>query len=429
MDQVFLAKWLAEFAGVSFCYVTKAEKNVGQTEVSVANTVWQRETIEGIPAEQSEAFAEKPMLQPEAISENPVWQDEPFREKIISLAAGQDAPLVLRDESGVVFVCIKSEEGDFCFGPVALRAMSRTELHRFYRNHGIKGTEDKPFKIMTVAKILEFVRLAAGIIENREYTRDALLRANVRGVSFESSSEGGMPQLSMEAEERESYHHTYHEELQITDAVAEGRGDDAVRFSMELDDLTGAMGSGMLEQAERTAIVSITVCTRAAIRGGLSPADAYQISDYYLQKLDTCTNEAAITACRNEAVRLLADRVRKKKEEKKVSSYVDACCDYVGRHYREKIYLDDIAEKMGISPTYLSRLFSREKGMTLQEYVVRVRVDRAANLLTYSESPIAAIGDYVNFPSQSYFSKVFRKYKGMSPKQYREANKPKEFTV
>lgn len=92
-------------------------------------------------------------------------------------------------------------------------------------------------------------------------------------------------------------------------------------------------------------------------------------------------------------------------------------------------YLDDIAEKMGISPTYLSRLFSKEKGMPLQEYVLKVRVDRAANLLTYSDSSIAEIGDYVNFPSQSYFGRVFKKYTGLTPKQYRNAHKPREFTV
>ena len=65
--------------------------------------------------------------------------------------------------------------------------------------------------------------------------------------------------------------------------------------------------------------------------------------------------------------------------------------------------------------------------LRLQDYIVQVRVERAANLLAYSEEPIAAIGDYVNFPTQSYFGKVFKKYKGMTPREYRNKQKPKEF--
>ena len=56
----------------------------------------------------------------------------------------------------------------------------------------------------------------------------------------------------------------------------------------------------------------------------------------------------------------------------------------------------------------------------LQEYIARFRVERAANLLKYSNESIAGIGDYVGFPSQSYFGNTFKKYMGMSPGQYRE---------
>lgn len=56
-----------------------------------------------------------------------------------------------------------------------------------------------------------------------------------------------------------------------------------------------------------------------------------------------------------------------------------------------------------------------------------IRIERAANLLIYSEESIPRIAEYVNFPSQSYFGKIFKAKKNMTPRQYRESYKPTEF--
>ena len=106
---------------------------------------------------------------------------------------------------------------------------------------------------------------------------------------------------------------------------------------------------------------------------------------------------------------------------------MEQCRDYVGKHYREKIYLEDIADTLGVSSTYLSRLFRKETGECLQDYITEFRVERAANLLVYSSESLPRISVYVNFPSQSYFGKVFKKYKQMTPRKYRELHKPREF--
>lgn len=54
-------------------------------------------------------------------------------------------------------------------------------------------------------------------------------------------------------------------------------------------------------------------------------------------------------------------------------------------------------------------------------------MDRAANLLKYSEASISEISDYIGFYSQSHFGKVFKQYKKMTPKEFREKNQKKEF--
>ena len=123
----------------------------------------------------------------------------------------------------------------------------------------------------------------------------------------------------------------------------------------------------------------------------------------------------------------LARRVQEVKAKRHTSSYTEQCKDYVRKHFKEKIYLDEIADKLGISSSYLSRLFRKETGVCFQDYVTQVRVELAANLLTYSEEPLPKIAEYVNFPSQSYFGKKFKELKHMTPRQYRERYKPLEF--
>ena len=86
-----------------------------------------------------------------------------------------------------------------------------------------------------------------------------------------------------------------------------------------------------------------------------------------------------------------------------------------------------VARNLGISPSYLSRLFKKETGICLQDYINDVRLERAANLLIYSEESIPKIAEYVNFPSQSYFGKLFKEKMHMTPRQYRESYKPREF--
>ena len=96
--------------------------------------------------------------------------------------------------------------------------------------------------------------------------------------------------------------------------------------------------------------------------------------------------------------------------------------DYIRKHYRETIRLEDMAEALGISPSYLSRLFHRETGMCLQDAIAEVRVHRAAELLLYSGLSLSEIAIYVHFPNQSYFTKVFKKIMGTTPMTYRSQN-------
>ena len=73
-----------------------------------------------------------------------------------------------------------------------------------------------------------------------------------------------------------------------------------------------------------------------------------------------------------------------------------------------------------MSRPYLSAKFSREAGMSLTDFILKQKTEEAKRLLRYSDKSAAAISSYLGFSSQSYFSRVFRKYSGKTPAEYRD---------
>lgn len=358
---------------------------------------------------------------------NPLYLNKELRKILREHAAQQDVPFLYRDAHKVCFGCMIEDESSFYFGPLSMEQLDRVHLHYFYSFYGIDASREKKLKKFTLSEIINLTQLLAAFFTGRQYTAEELEQVSHLHEEDTYSLETDEIFFQMKSEEEEIYHHTYMEERRLLDCVREGRVEDAVEKSRNMDAELGRLSSKETNHWKNVCIAAITLCTRAAIDSGVPPYVAYQISDFYIQKCDECQDTVRIMRYRDQAVGRITQEVKKTLEKKHVSSYVEQCRDYVGKHYREKIYLEDIAETLGVSSTYLSRLFRKETGICLQDYITEFRVERAANLLIYSNESLPRIADYVNFPSQSYFGKVFKKYKQMTPRKYRELHKPREF--
>lgn len=95
---------------------------------------------------------------------------------------------------------------------------------------------------------------------------------------------------------------------------------------------------------------------------------------------------------------------------------------YLEEHYAEPVSLDAIARALYVSPFYLSHVFSRESDFTLFDFLTRLRMDKARNLLEGSGMKIAAVARSVGFENANYFSKVFRKHFGCLPSEFRQSS-------
>lgn len=359
--------------------------------------------------------------------EKSVFRSVQLRKQLIHGAKSQTVPYLYLDSYQVCFVCVRQEKRFVLAGPMSLLALNLLELHKFYQNYGVEKINEKPLKPFVLSQVFDAANLLSLMLNEKEYKDEELMHVNHLAPESKKTLMQDKILFDLRKEEEELYHHTYQEEKALLDCVKEGRTEDALQYTRNMDRDLGKLSSHERNHWRNVAIVGITLCTRAAIEGGLSPAVAYRLSDFYIQKTDQCSDIAQLLEYRNQAVEDLAGRVSEQQQKRSRYNYVERCKDYVEQNYRKKIYLDEIAETLGISKNYLSQLFHREEKISFQEYVTRVRVKHASYLLMYSEESLARIAEYVGFPSQSYMGKMFKKYMHTSPKKYRDQMKPTEF--
>lgn len=367
----------------------------------------------------------------EAPQYNPLYENAALRCRLREAAAGQTLPYIYRDDYDVFYVCVHCQETgtDWFMGPLATANMSRVERHRFYHAYGIEEQWEKGLHYHTLIDILRAAGMLANLLTGKVYTEQMLLDANDIAPDMPDAEREQQEQIqfSIQSDDEDLYRHTYQEERALLDTVRTGNVTEAIRLTREMDDEIGRLGSDELTHWQNLLIVSVTLCARAAIEGGLQPYVAYRVSGFYINKGSAARDIAEVLTYRNHAIEELAGRVQELHARRHTSNYTEQCKDYVRKHYRERIYVADIAQTMGISEGYLSRLFRKETGTCLQDFINDVRVERAANLLVYSEETLSGIAEYVGFPSQSYFGRIFKGRRQMTPRQYRERYKPTEF--
>lgn len=107
-------------------------------------------------------------------------------------------------------------------------------------------------------------------------------------------------------------------------------------------------------------------------------------------------------------------------EEKGTRSEVMQVKNYIYQNYQEELSVDILAEKVYLSPGYLSYIFKQETGMNLNRFIKAFRMDKAKNLLENTQKKISQIAKEVGFSNNSYFCRSFREYFGVTPESCRK---------
>ncbi|MCR5599925.1 MAG: AraC family transcriptional regulator [Ruminococcus sp.] len=167
-------------------------------------------------------------------------------------------------------------------------------------------------------------------------------------------------------------------------------------------------------------VTAVALIARFCVEDGLPHDVAYTLSDIYIQRADKMNDVNAILDLLGDMQIDFAERMKKLKKENVISLHVRRCIDYIYEHLHEELTLNVLSEHVGLNPSYLSKLFSKETGMSVKSFVIREKVRTAENLLKNSDFSCLDISLALGFSSQSAFISTFRKQVGMTPKKYRE---------
>ena len=231
-----------------------------------------------------------------------------------------------------------------------------------------------------------------------------------------------MKELKMS--EEDNPHRPMEVEYSFYNAVSSGDMD-YVRENIKEGDFKNPEGMGILSRNALTNlkyhfVVTVAMITRHCVEAGMELEQAYRLSDFYILKMDSMTTTEDISALHDNMVLDFTGKMLLIKKQSIISKSITMCIEYVYNHIHDRITIEDLAAYTDLSTSYLSRLFKKELGISVSDYIREKKIDKAQNLLKYSDFTPVEIANYLSFSSQSHFIQAFEKMVGMTPKKYRD---------
>ncbi len=177
--------------------------------------------------------------------------------------------------------------------------------------------------------------------------------------------------------------------------------------------------SGNIELIKARILELVIVISRAAVEGGASLDKLLGLNYSFISELSQKDLFEDICIWIVKVLDTFMDTVYESRNIKNSKLLSDAM-NYIRDNYKENLTLESVAQQVFISPFYLSHLFREELDITFLEYLTRIRIETAKQLLKDQNTTISSIAAEVGYEDPSYFSKVFKKNTGLSPNQYRK---------
>jgi len=166
------------------------------------------------------------------------------------------------------------------------------------------------------------------------------------------------------------------------------------------------------------AIAYCTLLARASINGGVDADHSLSLADKYINRIEkTLSFDELLDLVERMTVKF-TNSVLHVASINHVS-VIKKASRYVHNHLSEPIRLQEVADFVGLSPNYFSSLFKKEMSLAFADYVNHTRIKESQYLLQTTNHSILDIAVSVGFNNQNYFTTIFKKTTGITPKQYR----------
>ena len=328
------------------------------------------------------------------------------------------------------FFCILNHMGiSIIIGPVRQVPFTKSEIHRMAFALDIPKEELEgfssgihninPMPLETVLQVLctanyvlngEKLNLEDIEIQNGKQER---LRRIAENKKADQSREDNNPTVKP--------HNTMAVEQTLTNIVSHGDVAALKRWLKSAPAVRGGtLAAEQLRQRKNMFIVTATLASRAAIRGGLDADTALSLSDGFISSCEIMTSPNDISNLQYHMVLEYTERVERVRQGNKPSRLSLSVANYVQKHISETISAEKLSKELFMSRPYLSKKFHEETGETLTDFILKEKTEEAKRLLRYTDKTASQIGIYLGFSSAAHFSRVFKKYSGMTPGEYKD---------
>lgn len=187
-----------------------------------------------------------------------------------------------------------------------------------------------------------------------------------------------------------------------------------------LNDLIGYVlfsEGGRLETVRVRAIELTTLLSRVAIEGGAQTDNVFYLSSQFISRLYEQHSLEDVCLLLQEVVESFMNAMFN--ETDKGNLYIRKALRFMQDNYSTHLELNQVADFVGLSPSYFSSLFNQVVGVSFREQLCRIRVEESKRLLLQKDYSLVDIALAMGFPDQSYYSKVFKRIVGVTPGKYR----------
>ena len=343
----------------------------------------------------------------------------PIKQTIITAISKKILPFIESEDGVYVYACLKdTTECAIVLGPIAISKRNPNEIKEYAEKHHIPHehffiASGSMVELVSAISVLYFNRYGKTIKGNELFMVESAEQAtHEKDMYVIANTEEEISRLGYE------YERQFVEQIKNGDVSAI----EHKIMNQNKETVIGKLANNVSKHFEYMVCTSLCLASRAAIAGGLPPANAYALSDIYLQRLEGCKDISDMLYLHNEMQINFAKQVSLLQQTRSGNSHVEKCKIYVNQNLNAPFSLDDIAHSLNINKRYLARIFAKNVGMTIMEYAKKKRIQTAANMLKYSDERISEIAMYLTFPNQSHFGKVFKDIMGVTPKHYRTVN-------
>ncbi|MCM3612296.1 helix-turn-helix domain-containing protein [Planococcus sp. MERTA32b] len=168
-------------------------------------------------------------------------------------------------------------------------------------------------------------------------------------------------------------------------------------------------------------IVLSSVMARKLFEMRVPPKKAFAFNNACIELVDNRMNDSEFLYVADELIEFFVSVISERKQPSFGHQTVNKVVMFINDEVERDLSVEDVAKHFHISTSHLSRIFREHAGITLVEYLNVRRVEESQHYLRHSDKGISEISKQFHFCNQSYFTRIFKKYTTVTPKQFRDS--------